>query len=359
MSKSERSSRTPTSGRPSLPLVESDPPLQISHSERPQVTSLGPESRLSFTLDQLRVTPLFARVPTTNLVEILPLLSAKRLCEHGILIAPGEVDDRMYILVSGRLRVHLGTIDDDSVATILPGETVGELCIIDSHARSAYVVADQDSELIELEREVFWKLARGAPQVTANLLQILATRIRGNNTTVSESRRLQQAYKRHAAMDALTGLHNRRWLDQVLPRQVRRSAMKGDPLCVIMADVDHFKKFNDTHGHQAGDFVLFAVARVLTERFRPTDLLARYGGEEFTIVLPNTDLEGAKAAAERVRAAVASTDLITVDQVELPRVTISMGLAQLAADQDTTQLLTAADAALYRAKEAGRNRVGT
>jgi diguanylate cyclase (GGDEF)-like protein len=191
--------------------------------------------------------------------------------------------------------------------------------------------------------------------VPINLLHIMASRMRGNNSAISESRRLQQLYKRHASIDALTGLHNRRWLDEMLPRQLTRSAMQDEPVSVAMIDVDHFKSYNDEHGHQAGDFVLFAVAHVLKKCFRPTDLTTRYGGEEFTVVLPNTALSGALSAGERVRKAIHETDLLTPSQRALPSVSVSIGMAQLHGSEGAQALLKRADAALYAAKRDGRN----
>jgi diguanylate cyclase (GGDEF)-like protein len=233
------------------------------------------------------------------------------------------------------------------------------MSIIDNSPRSAYVVADDVTTLLEISHTTFWDLAAALPQVPINLLHLLVNRVRGNNVTISESRRLQQLYRQHASIDALTGLHNRRWIDEVLPRQLRRSSTNGEPLCVIMIDVDHFKALNDEHGHQAGDFVLFAVAHVLKTCFRPTDLIARYGGEEFTVILPNTDLGGAVRAADRVRVAIERTELNTPSQESLPNVSVSMGVAQLQEGQDHLSLLEVADKALYEAKRQGRNRVRT
>ena len=218
-------------------------------------------------------------------------------------------------------------------------------------------LADYNTRVVVLTPMVFWSLIYSSHEIAVNLLSILSTRLRGNNETISEGRRLAQLYRRHASVDALTGLHNRRWLEEMLPRQARRSAMQNEPLSVLMIDIDHFKRFNDNYGHAAGDFVLFAVAQVLKERLRPTDLLARYGGEELTALLPRTDLAGAHVAAERLRRAVAFTPLIMHDGVELPEVTISIGCAELHRGDAPADFISRADTALYRAKRQGRNRV--
>jgi diguanylate cyclase (GGDEF)-like protein len=181
--------------------------------------------------------------------------------------------------------------------------------------------------------------------------------MRANNATISEGAKLRQKFERDAMVDGLTALHNRRWMNEKLPRIVQRSHRSGDSLSVLMLDVDHFKRFNDSYGHAAGDEVLRVVGRVLMACLRPTDLGARYGGEEFLVILPETGVNGARAAAERLRDAVQVVSIQASDGRMLPPVTISVGIAELAGGQSDAQLIEQADAALYRAKNKGRNRV--
>ncbi|MFN7130940.1 MAG: GGDEF domain-containing protein [Myxococcales bacterium] len=156
--------------------------------------------------------------------------------------------------------------------------------------------------------------------------------------------------------DSLTKAFNRQYLYQRLPDEIERCRRYGDPLCVALFDVDHFKKLNDTYGHPAGDFVLKEITRIAHEQIREVDALVRYGGEEFLILLPKTALEGARTIAERFRQAVAAAVFPWSDQ-QL-KVTISLGVAQLQADVPSDEvLLKRADDALYRAKSSGRNRV--
>jgi diguanylate cyclase (GGDEF)-like protein len=328
-----------------------------SYSARPVPVSAGPAVLTALTPAQLSKARLFSGLPHCELEGLLAQCSLKNLDQNGILIRPGETEDAVYVLLSGNLRIHLSTIDNDPIATVNPGESVGELSVIDSSPRSAYVIASAPSRLLEIKRDVFWRLADTCPTLPVNLLHSLARRLRENNTTIYESKRLQQEYKLHASVDGLTGLYNRRWLDEVLPRQVNRSLTQNAPTSLIMLDVDHFKRFNDEHGHQAGDFVLFAVARVLRTCFRPTDLIARYGGEEFTIILPDTPASGAIVAADRVRLSMADAHWVMPDQRELPTITVSMGVAELQTSDTAHKLVERADAALYQAKMGGRNRV--
>ena len=158
--------------------------------------------------------------------------------------------------------------------------------------------------------------------------------------------------------DPLTGLANRRHFRTMLEREVDRMARSGEAALLLMLDIDHFKKINDTHGHIAGDIVLQSVARTLLGCVRPMDTLARYGGEEFAIVLPSCQATYGRAIAERIREAIETT-MIRVSPALALNVSVSIGGAYaLQWIRSTTQLwIERADNQLYQAKSAGRNRI--
>lgn len=156
-----------------------------------------------------------------------------------------------------------------------------------------------------------------------------------------------------ARTDSLTGLSNRRAFDEEMTRRHAEATRKGTPLSLLLADIDSFKKFNDIHGHLAGDEVLSMVGRQLKETCRGMDLPCRYGGEEFAIILPATDLQEARRAAERVRQAI-ETLTIKFDDKQF-QVTMSVGVAQLTDQEDVSRLVRRCDEALYQSKDAGRN----
>lgn len=167
----------------------------------------------------------------------------------------------------------------------------------------------------------------------------------------------EQELAQLAATDALTGVANRRMLDQTLRHEWFRAQRSGKPLSVLMIDADHFKAFNDRHGHPAGDDALRVLARVITENVRrPADLVARYGGEEFSVVLAETDSAGAQLIAEHIRLAVEQLPFLAGGEAPM---TVSIGLSTWTTMTCTSleQLLFAADKALYQAKDGGRNRV--
>lgn len=156
-----------------------------------------------------------------------------------------------------------------------------------------------------------------------------------------------------AVTDELTGLLNRRALNQELPRLREESERLQTPLCFLLVDLDHFKKFNDRFGHLVGDELLQFVASTLKQSARGHDIVTRFGGEEFACVLPNTSLEHAASPADRIRQAVENL-IYNLDDREL-RITVSVGYAEAQPDETTEQLIQRADMALYAAKEAGRN----
>ena len=163
---------------------------------------------------------------------------------------------------------------------------------------------------------------------------------------------LEQQLTREARTDALTGLLNRRALEEIGALEIRRSERSGAPLTAILCDVDHFKAINDRHGHAAGDRVIRAIGARLRAELRETDAFGRWGGEEFIAILPGTDIAQAQLLAERMRAAIESG--LAADRAEL-RVSVSLGIAGRPAGGTWDTLVKAADEALYRAKALGRN----
>jgi len=210
----------------------------------------------------------------------------------------------------------------------------------DVHARVSGVVsvARRDRPFSVAERELFHYLAEQAAVSIENV-------------------GLHETVERQAVTDELTGLFNRRRFQEAMATEVERSKRFGQPVGLVLLDLDDFKAVNDTYGHQQGDLVLREVARVLRETSREIDEPARYGGEELAVVLPGTDLEGAYNLAERVRAGIEELALPLLDGEGALRVTASFGVATLPGSaDDMRELVAAADEALYRAKRAGKNR---
>ena len=237
-----------------------------------------------------------------------------------------------------------------------PGDCVGELSVIDGNRVSAEVVAEGTTDVLGIAGEELWAVLDVSPEMARNLLFILSGRVRHDSTVLSESARLRLHFERAATVDGLTGLRNRRWLDEAFSRQLTRTLRTGRTASLLMIDVDGFKQINETNGHLIGDAVLCRVARVLAERLRPQDLLARYAGDEFLLMLPECDIDEATALADRLRHAIVLAGEEPAHE-PLPVTTVSIGVATARLSDSLPALIGLADTALYRAKQAGRNRI--
>jgi len=174
---------------------------------------------------------------------------------------------------------------------------------------------------------------------------------------IIKSRDFEHQYKL-ATVDGLTDLYNHRYFQETLKQQMEMAKRYGSSVSLIIVDIDFFKKFNDTYGHQAGDAVLRQVAQVLKKNVRTSDVVCRYGGEEMSIILPNTNNAEARVNAERICKAVAVKPF-KLNATDESHVTISLGVSTFPQDgEDSKALIETADRGLYRAKENGRNQVG-
>ena len=166
---------------------------------------------------------------------------------------------------------------------------------------------------------------------------------------------VNESLQRASRTDPLTGLPNRRAMVEELQAEIARAVREGTPMAVLMADVDHFKKVNDTYGHEAGDRVLQGMAKALTQALRAYDVCARWGGEEFLVLLPATDRTGALEVGEKLRKAVAAL-VIPLGEAQVS-IGLSVGAALLDPSETMDTLLNRADSAMYEAKRQGRDRV--
>jgi len=183
-----------------------------------------------------------------------------------------------------------------------------------------------------------------------------AASLAGQAVVALENARLHRVVERQALLDGLTGIANRRSLDETLHDELARAARFGDDVCLVLSDLDNFKSVNDRFGHPVGDLVLRAFADTLRDTVRDVDTAGRWGGEEFALVLPGTDLEGGARLAERARAAIEARELAAEDGTPLP-ITASFGVAVFTGAGELDDLVAAADGALYEAKRTGKNRV--
>jgi diguanylate cyclase (GGDEF)-like protein len=306
-----------------------------------------------FRRSLLQGIALFRGIDADSMNDLLPQCGRMDVKQGDVLLSPERENHCVYVVLSGRLTVHLGSLDAPKIADLGPGSCAGEMSLIENKDPSAFVVATEPSHLMVISHTLLWRMVDRSHTFCKNLLVVLSERVRSDNEYIASSLGVLRQAERNAHTDALTGLGNRHWMRTMFERELTRTQHANKALCLMMVDVDHFKTFNDQYGHIAGDRVLVAVADVLREYLRPTDLVARFGGDEFAALLPDLQLKQARQTAERIRQQIAGLSPSSLATA----ITVSIGIAHRTVRDDVATLVQRADAAMYDAKEAGRNRV--
>jgi len=206
-------------------------------------------------------------------------------------------------------------------------------------------------------RKIVESLVRATREMEGNNAR-LENSLKASKQEIHQLQTNLEAVRNESLTDPLTSLANRKYFDSALDKCIAQSGQNGEPLALLLADIDHFKAFNDTFGHLTGDQVLRLVAIALKQNVKGQDIAARYGGEEFAIILPGTSLRAALTVADHVRRAVMTKELMKRSTGEhLGRVTVSIGVAVLQKGETAQSLIERADNCLYTAKRCGRNRV--
>ncbi|MCK4493291.1 MAG: GGDEF domain-containing protein [Methylococcales bacterium] len=313
--------------------------------------------RMIDNYDKFKAIKLFENIDPEFIQTFLQNTREKKLVVGNILLSPQKHNEYVYILLSGKLEVHLDSLENPALSAVRVGESVGEISIIDSLSPSAYVAASEDSIVLELNKGTIWDMINGSHTLAKNLLHILSSRIRYGNGIISDHLETQKELQHIAMVDSLTGLYNRHWFNNIFKRQFEHCLVGNLRLSLILLDVDHFKSFNDRFGHLVGDIVLKKISEAMLASLRSSDTLARFGGEEFIILLPDTQLPKSLVIAENIRKSISRLALEDDEKNALPSVTVSLGIGQLMIGDSETSLIKKADDALYKAKDQGRNRV--
>ena len=300
---------------------------------------------------------LFRGVRADDVSALLQQCDRRDVEAGEVLLSPGARNEHVFIVLSGSLDVHVGSLDTPPLTTMETGACVGEMSIIEDRDPSAWVVSRESAHLLVIHQSVLWEMVNASHELAKNLLVVLSERVRSHNRVIADSYGELRKAEQSAVTDALTGLGNRHSMENAFPREIRQSTRSGESLSLMMLDLDNFKSLNDRYGHVAGDRILVAVADVLRTQVHPGDILVRYGGDEFAVLLPTVSLEQARSIAERVRQTVRQTRIGAPSGAGTIPVTVSIGVAELRSGESLEALLHAADDALYSAKKAGRDTV--
>jgi diguanylate cyclase (GGDEF)-like protein len=289
----------------------------------------------------------------------------ERTCQPGeIIIQEYETDDVFYVIRYGHAVVIKGSVQAPTVLGFRgAGDAVGEMALLENLPRSATVIALNKMSLWCLSRELFYQFVSENPSFSLNLLNMLSSRVRKSDEERMQgyAREKQQvvvleSLSKQATHDPLTGLFNRRYLDQILYGEIAHALQNGSLVGIVMADVDHFKLVNDKYGHKAGDLMLKALGDLMKSCVRSADIVCRYGGEEFVIVMPGASLPTVDKCAEEIRSKFQALSVLSENK-EI-RATISIGAAIYPLHgSNVDEVFVHADQAMYRAKQEGRNRV--
>jgi diguanylate cyclase (GGDEF)-like protein len=314
-------------------------------------------------------SPLFAGMNKQEIDVVAAFLEPIQIKMGAVVFQEGDVGDTFFFLLSGDLSAYVSQPDGTQrrMFEIGPGDFFGEMSIIANESRSATLTATEDTELIALPGIDFFRIIFDHPMIGFKMLKAIS-RVQNvwldqTSRHLTDLTRWGESARRRAITDELTGLYNRRFLEESINDRFEQGSVGIRTISLLILDIDRMHDINERHGNPAGDYVLMVVADILKSCTRAADICARFSGDEFGIFLPDTGIEEALIGAERIREIVAARKISVCrapdikEKVEI-NIRISIGVAVAphhAISRET--LFRAADSALFNAKENGRNRV--
>ena len=319
--------------------------------------------------EMIRKSLLFEGISIRDFYPVANLFNPRRVKKGEVIFNEGEAGSEMYILISGRIDAWIGlsTGAQHQMFEIVPGDFFGEMSIIAKESRSATLIARMDSELMVLKDSDFFRIIFERPMIAyrilSNIRKVQNTWLEQTSIYLNDLMRWGETARRRSIMDELTGLYNRRFLDESGNGRFSHGAVGIRSISLLMMDLDKIHIINENHGMEGGDKVFISMGSILSTITRPTDICARLAGDEFAVLLPDTELNEACKFAERILNA-ASTRIVNVPKepgsAETVEVIVPTSIGIAAAPLHTNNwgdLILAADAALRQAKELGRNRI--
>ena len=316
-----------------------------------------------------RKSPFCKELSDLEMNAVTAFLEPRRVKSKEVIFEEGAVGEEMFILVHGSVSAWVKQTDGTTrrMFGLKSGDFFGEMSIIVNESRSATIIAQEDSELLVLHGTDFYRLAFEYPMIGKKLLHAIIKVqniwLEQTSRQVGDLMRWGETARRRAISDELTGLYNRRFLEESANDHFTKGAVKLSSLSLMMMDLDKIHEINTNYGIKAGDLVFISTAEVLRSNTRAGDICARLSGDEFAVLLPFTEPEEARDIAEKVRVSLNSR-MITVpanpEGIGKTEITVrtSIGIASAPVHADCWENLTeAADRALRRCKELGRNRV--
>lgn len=300
----------------------------------------------------LQESPLFKKVKSSILASLLMKTTRGRLEAEQILLTPGQQNDCIYIILSGRLRAQINTYDAKPLALFGMGDCVGEMSMFDDNQVSAYVISVTNCELLLISHADAWAVLNESLQASHNMLTILADRMRSSNRILAENMEYAQGYKALDFVNTVTGIYNSRWLSENTSRLIHRYTVNHQPCFFILLRVENFGQLETHFGSLGGEQAQRTIAQTMLRCLRPNDVTAHMSEDQFAIFLPQADLEGVERVAGRLLEEIAHTSIATPTGDALPPTTLSVGISQLQPNDTLDSLIARAHSAMRSAQSA-------
>lgn len=311
-------------------------------------------------IQQIESASLFRDVPREFLDPLFSKGELVSLKRGERLLSPDRLNENVYIVLSGRLSVQVSpTLSEKPIAELSPGECVGEMSVLVDSMVSAYVIAMTDCVLFAIGYAPFWALVDGSNKAARNMLHILVHRIRLGNEVVADNILHRDSFPERNLIDGLTGLYNHHGIQEKFERLFHRAVVGKNSVCLVEIETEGLESAGDGEAGMSGDQLLRTMAQKILTFLRPDDHAARLIGKKFAVLLVDTSLTDATAAAERLRTDMGNITVVLPNGTTLPPCTISAGVCEAVPEDSWNSLLARCDTALRLAINAGGNRVAT
>ena len=312
----------------------------------------------------LQQVDLLSSLNKDEINRITHYFNTVNIGKNETLFEQGDEGNALYIVKEGKVisTIKLPDGNEQKVAEFESGDFFGDMSVIEQAPRSATCKAIEDSTLYEINEKEFFELMDINPgiaiKIMHRMLNTITSRLRNANEFVVDMVQWGEDARTRAITDPLTGVFNRRYLDDSIDNFFKSAKKNNNPLSVVMIDLDYFRLINDNYGHDVGDEAIIEIVKVLKDNVREKDIIARYGGDEFTILLPETSFNDGRHVAQAICKKVANLTMLKKFDGPVKNLSLSMGMASYPKNAKSLKTLRGkADKALYNAKENGRNQV--
>ena len=299
----------------------------------------------------LQESPLFKKVKSSLLASLLLKATQFKLGAEQILMTPGQLNEQIYIILSGRLRAQINLYDTKPLAIFGMSECVGEMSMFDDNHVSSYIIASTDCELLAFPHAEAWTILNESLQASHNMLTILANRIRSSNRILAESIEYMQGYEALDYVNTVTGIYNSRWLSENIGRLIHRHTMNHQPCVFILLKVENFEQFDARYGSLGSDQAQRTIAQTILRCLRPNDVAAQISEDMFAIFLPQAVMENVDSVTRRLLVEIGQTTIVTPSGDALPPIELAVGISQLQPEDEKESLITRTHSSMRSAQD--------